>query len=68
MWAWDVENLGAGSVERNIVVPITMPRRGRNLRQQKITMIPFAVGRKKGSKKKTIALEDIQDIVLVGGN
>ena len=68
MLGWGVDVRGVGSVKRNIAVPISMPRQERSFQQQKITMIPFAVVRKRGSKKKTIVLEDTQDIVQRDGN
>lgn len=68
MLEWAVEDRGVGNVERNTVVRTTIRKVVKNFRQQKIIMIPFVVEKKMDLRKTTIALEDIQDIVLVVGN
>ena len=68
MWVWDVEDPGAGNVERNIVLRIMIPQLVRNFLQQKIIMIPFVVKKKKDSKKKIIVLEVIQGTVPSAGS
>jgi hypothetical protein len=68
IWAKDVENRGAGPVERNTVVSILTLKQARNSRQQKIITIRLVVGRKKDLQKKPIVLEDIRDIVGSAGS
>jgi hypothetical protein len=63
MWEWDVENHGAGNVERNIVDNTMTPLQGRNFLQQKTIMISFVVGMKKVSKKMNIVEVVAQAIV-----
>jgi len=59
---------GAGSVERSIVRNTTIQNLDNAYPQQKTIIIPFAVRRRQGSKKKSIAEAAIQDIVLDAGN
>jgi hypothetical protein len=61
-----VGELGAGHVVRNTVPSIMTLRQVKSSLQQKIIM-PIAVKARKDSKKKTIVLEDILDIVNDGG-
>jgi hypothetical protein len=68
IWAKDVENRGAGPVERNTVVSILTLKQARNSRQQKIITIRLVVGRKMDFQKKPIVLEDIRDIVGSAGS
>jgi hypothetical protein len=61
---WDAENLGAGNVERNTVDNIMTLTQDKNFLQQKTTMMPFVVEKKKTLRKMNIVEEDVQGIVL----
>jgi hypothetical protein len=67
MWGLDVESPGVGNVERNIVANTTTLKQGKNYLQQKTIMMPFVVGAKKDSSKKTIVGEAVQAIVHLDG-
>jgi hypothetical protein len=58
---------GVGTVARSIVAPTTTLRRVRSFLQQKTITHHPVVAPRKDSKKKTIALEAIQDIALKDG-
>ena len=58
---------GVGRVERNIVARIMIPSQGSVYRALRIIMTRFAVNRRKDSRKRSIVVEAIQDIVGDGG-
>ena len=60
--------VGAGHVERNIVVSIIILPRVKNYLQQKTVMMLLAVNKKKVLRKKTIAAVVIRAIVHRDGN
>ncbi len=68
MWDTGVDGLGAGPVERNIVVLILILSQDKNFLQQKIIILLIAVQRKRDLHKRSTALEVIQDIVKSDGN
>ena len=63
-----MEDPGAGPVERNTVLNTTIPKQEKSFLPQKTTMMPHAVEKKKDLFKKSIVLEDILVIVVIGGN
>ena len=58
---------GVGHAARNIVLNTMTPSQVNGFLQQKTITPPTAVVKRKDSKKKTTALEDIQAIVLNAG-
>ena len=68
MWETDVDDLGAGHVERNTVVSIMILSQVRNCRQQKTHMMHLVVERRMDLQKKDIVLEVTQDIVRRAGD
>lgn len=68
MWDKGVEGLGAGPVERNIVVLILILSQDKNFLQQKIIILLIAVQRKRDLHKKNTVLEVIQGIVKSDGS
>lgn len=66
-WASDAENLGVGTVERNIVASTTIRKQVPSCLQQKTITMTFVVERRKDLKKRNTVVEDVQDIApLVG--
>ena len=54
---------GVGRVERNIVARIMIPSQGSVYRALKIIMTRFAVNRRRDSRKRSIVVVGIRDIV-----
>lgn len=59
---------GAGLVERNTAPSTTIPKQVKSFLPQKTIMMPHAVEMNKDLYKKSIVLEDILDIVQIGGS
>ena len=57
---WDVANLGAGHVGRNIVVSILTPRQGNGFLLQKTIMMALVVEKKMDLRKRTIVEVAVQ--------
>jgi hypothetical protein len=63
----DVGRVGVGHVERNIVASTMIRARDSNYRQQKTTMTPFVVEKKKDLSKINTVGVDVQVTVLNDG-